>query len=251
MELIILYVGTCIASIVMEISNELRLFKDAGKAGYKVNLYKLSEEQKENYPNLTKLKLLPLFIPILNILQVSKNVIDYNQSKPVLLDQLKIEGILEEMTEEEKEMFKRKETALNALIISTDIDEEEDNISTIKFDDENEKSEIMYILGESFDDVIILHVEGDAAKLPLNKQKEKVSNYLKEETARLIEIYSMDEDYDSIDPDSYLEDNKDNIKKRKKKLEDLKHQLIDENNPSKEKNAQKKKIFKRNSKNFK
>lgn len=43
MEFLALWLGTCVASFGMEITNELRMFKDAADAGYKIDVKRLSE----------------------------------------------------------------------------------------------------------------------------------------------------------------------------------------------------------------
>lgn len=47
MEFLIIWIGTIIISFGMEIATDLRLFKDVADAGYKINLEKLSELQKQ------------------------------------------------------------------------------------------------------------------------------------------------------------------------------------------------------------
>lgn len=86
-------------------------------AGYKVDLQKMADFQNKLMPDANKVNLLSMLIPVYNIMNVCKNIINYNNVRPMLLDQLNAMGVLEEMTVFEKEEYSKKPTALNALII--------------------------------------------------------------------------------------------------------------------------------------
>lgn len=84
MEFLALWLGTCVASFGMEITNELRMFKDAADAGYKIDVKRLSELEMQLNPNATKETLLSMLIPIFNVMQVFQRTIQYNT---IMLDQ--------------------------------------------------------------------------------------------------------------------------------------------------------------------
>ena len=91
--------------------------KDNADAGYKVDLQKMADFQNKLMPDANKVNLLSTLISVYNIMNVCKNIINYNNVRPMLLDQLNAMGVLEEMTVFEKEEYSKKPTALNALII--------------------------------------------------------------------------------------------------------------------------------------
>lgn len=102
MEFLILWLGTSITSFCMEIANELRLFKDATDAGYSVDTRRLSEVEKQLNPDAIKVTLLSMIIPMFNLVQVLQKNIQYNNVRPIMLEQLRVVGALEEMSEFEK-----------------------------------------------------------------------------------------------------------------------------------------------------
>lgn len=117
MEFLALWLGTCVASFGMEITNELRMFKDAADAGYKIDVKRLSELGMQLNPNATKETLLSMLIPIFNVMQVFQRTIQYNNVRPMILDQLSVIDALEEMTESEKAEYLKNPTGLNALVV--------------------------------------------------------------------------------------------------------------------------------------
>ena len=80
-------------------------------------MQKMADFQNKLMPDANKVNLLSMLISVYNIMNVCKNIINYNNVRPMLLDQLNAMGVLEEMTVFEKEEYSKKPTALNALII--------------------------------------------------------------------------------------------------------------------------------------
>ena len=118
MEFLVLWLGTSVTSFGMEIANELRMFKDVADAGYKIDIKRLSELGKQLNPNATKTTLLSIVIPIYNIIKVLQKIIKYNNARPMVLDQLSVMDALEEMSEMEKQEYLKKQSGLNALLVS-------------------------------------------------------------------------------------------------------------------------------------
>lgn len=178
MEFLVLWLGTSVASFGMGIANELRMFKDAADAGYKVDVERLSELEKQLNPNATKATLLSMLIPIFNVIQVFQRTIQYNNVRPMILDQLSVIDALEEMSEIEKAEYLKKPTGLNALIVPLIVPLKTEirlsKATSIKINDGNEHSEIYYEMGESLDDITILKVSGSASRLTVEEQKKKV-----------------------------------------------------------------------------
>ena len=92
MNYFIFWRGTIIGSFGGKLINELRIFKDVADAGYKINMEKFSAFQELFIPNETRGNFLFRFIPIYNIMNVCKNIIDYNNIRPILLDHLNVIG---------------------------------------------------------------------------------------------------------------------------------------------------------------
>ena len=174
MEFLALWLGTSVASFVMEIANELRMFKDAADAGYKVNVERLSELGKQLNPNATKVTFLSILIPIFNVMQVFQRIIQYNNIRPTILDQLSVIDALEEMSEIEKTEYLKNPTGLNALNVLLKSEIRLSKAASIKINDGNGYSEIYYEIGESLDDITILKVSSSASRLTVEEQKKKI-----------------------------------------------------------------------------
>ncbi len=113
-----LWIATIILSSCMEIAHELRMFKDAADAGYKVNLMNHVNLEIQFNPNAVKANLISRLILGVNILQVIKNTVDYNKVRPMVLNQLQANECLEEMSKEEQEEYAKKPTGLKSFLIS-------------------------------------------------------------------------------------------------------------------------------------
>lgn len=174
MEFLILWLGTIVTSFGIEIANELRMFKDVADVGYKVDVKRLSELGKELNPNATKATLLSMLIPVFNVMQVFERTIQYNNVRPMILDQLSIIDVLEEMSEIEKTEYLKKTTGLNALIISLKSEISLSKATSIKRNNGNEYSEIYYKMGKSLNDITILKANGSASRLTVEEQKKEV-----------------------------------------------------------------------------
>lgn len=105
MEIIILWISSIIISIVLEIKNELRIFKDVADNGYKIDINRLDEISKQINPNATKATLYSLLLPFLNLKGVCERTIQYNNIRPFILDQLSVLDSLIPMTKEEEKKY--------------------------------------------------------------------------------------------------------------------------------------------------
>ena len=174
MELLVLWLGTSITSFCMEMANELRMFKDVADAGYKIDIRRLSDLSKQLNPNASKATLLSMLIPIFNIMQVFQRTVQYNNARPMILDQLNVMDALEEMSEIEKQEYQKKPTGLNALLIPLKAEIRISKAASIKIETDTEKSEIFYEMDDSLENITILKVNGDASRLTVDEQKKKV-----------------------------------------------------------------------------
>ena len=103
-------------SFAVDLSVMFRMYKDAADAGYKVDNDKLSELSKEMDPNESKIGLLILFTPFINVAHSFKGIIDYNESRYFVVDLLRMFGVLERMSNTEIEEYQKKTTGFHAFI---------------------------------------------------------------------------------------------------------------------------------------
>lgn len=174
MQFLFLWLGTSVASFGIEIANELRLYKDIADAGYKVNTERLLELRNQVAPESIKFSRLSLLIPLFNMVQVFQNVIQYNNSRLVLLDQLSVIDAIEEMSSFEKIEYLKNPTGLNALIVTLKSENRLLNAKSLKIDGNSEHNKIYYEAGEDINDITILKTTGTASRLSVEEQKEKV-----------------------------------------------------------------------------
>lgn len=190
MEIIIItWIGTIIASFGMEMANELRMFKDAADSGYRIDINRMSELSKQVNPEASNAILKSLLIPVLNIVGVFQRTQQYNNIRPFVLDQLSVIDSLIPMTDEEKEQYMQKPTAINALVITVKPQITNETVSSTINDGENKIVEIEpdiniddilnkgEELGENNDKLHMIHTE----KLTLQETKEELLESKSEE----------------------------------------------------------------------
>ena len=244
MELLVLWLGTSITSFCMEMANELRMFKDVADAGYKIDIRRLSDLSKQLNPNASKATLLSMLIPIFNIMQVFQRTVQYNNVRPMILDQLNVMDALEEMSEIEKQEYQKKPTGLNALLIPLKAEIRISKAASIKIETDTEKSEIFYEMDDSLENITILKVNGDASRLTVDEQKKKVIEAWKNIVSAGMEKYGDKESFanalrNNTNLDlSYSSDYKKeevakpvqelSISDQKQALENLKNELLEE-----------------------
>lgn len=174
MELIIIWLITIIASFIMEISQEMRIFKDVADAGYKMDIKRLSELSSQLNPNIKKANLISFLIPFYNILTVMKNTIVYNNYRNIILDQLSVIDALEEMSEQELLEYSKKRTGFNAIKVALNTEIRLSRAKMISIKD----SKIYFETGDN--GIEILKVEGRASKLTLEEQIQLVKSVMYE-----------------------------------------------------------------------
>lgn len=244
MELLVLWLGTSITSFCMEMANELRMFKDVADAGYKIDIRRLSDLSKQLNPNASKATLLSMLIPIFNIMQVFQRTVQYNNARPMILDQLNVMDALEEMSEIEKQEYQKKPTGLNALLIPLKAEIRISKAASIKIDTNTEKSEIFYEMDDSLENITILKVNGDASRLTVDEQKKKVIEAWKNIVSAGMEKYgdkesfanalrnntNLDLSHSSVDKNEEVSKpvQELSIRDQKQALENLKNELIEE-----------------------
>lgn len=243
MELLVLWVGTSITSFCMEMANELKMFKDVADVGYKIDIRRLSDLNKQLNPNASKTTLLSMLIPIFNIMQVFQRTVQYNNIRPMIFDQLNVMDVLEEMSEIEKQEYQKKPTGLNALLIPLKAEIRLSKATSIKIETDTEKSEIFYEMDDSLENITILKVNGNASRLTVDEQKKKVIEAWKNIASAGMEKYGDKESFTNalrnntnLDLSHSSDDKKEDAKPiqelsisdQKQALENLKNELLEE-----------------------
>ena len=193
--LIIWWLGTVIASIGMEISHELRVFKDIADAGYKYNLKKVNEISEHFNPDSLKKTLISLLVIGYNIFYVFDKANKYNNARPMLLSQLDVAGVLEEMTDEEKKEYLKEPTGFNAIKIQIKSERKLKGVQTLEIEKKNEKGKIIYKFNDTYDDVTVLKATGTLSRLTEEEQKKIVMDSWKEFVTSGVEQYGGEEEF--------------------------------------------------------
>lgn len=166
----------------MEISSELRIFKDAADNGYKIDVKKISELANQINPNASKVTLMSLLIPIVNIMGVFQRTMIYNNVRHMILDQLSVLDSLIPMTKEEEEEYKKKPSAMNAIYINAK-QQTQSSSQSISYTENNEKNTIWF--REENKTFIIVKTEGPISKLSIVEQHAKLTEKLTTFTTNL------------------------------------------------------------------
>ena len=174
MEFLVLWLGTTAASFAMELANEFKIFKDAADAGYKINMKRLSEFQKQLSPDATKITFLSMLIPLYNVMSVFQRVIQYENARPMILDQLSVTGVLEEMSDYEKKEYSKRPTGLNALIVPLKAESKLSKATKVTINGVFGESVVYCEIDKTSHDINILSVSGPVSRLTVEEQKEKV-----------------------------------------------------------------------------
>ena len=174
MEFLVLWLGTTAASFAMELANEFKIFKDAADAGYKIDTKRLSEFQKQLSPDATKITFLSMLIPLYNVMSVFQRVIQYENARPMILDQLSVTGVLEEMSDYEKKEYSKRPTGLNALIVPLKAESKLSKATKVTINGVFGESVVYCEIDKTSHDINILSVSGPVSRLTVEEQKEKV-----------------------------------------------------------------------------
>ena len=195
MEILVIWLVTVIASFGMEISHELRVFKDIANAGYKYNLKRVNELSEYFNSDTLKKTLISLLVIGYNIFYVFDKANKYNNARPMLLSQLDVAGVLEEMTDEEKKQYLKDPTGLNAIKIQIKSERKIKDIHTLEIKKKNEKGKIIYRFNDTYDDVTVLKATGTLSRLTLEEQKKRVMDSWREFVNSGVEQYGGKEEF--------------------------------------------------------
>ena len=195
MEILVIWLVTVIASFGMEISHELRVFKDIANAGYKYNLKRVNELSEYFNSDTLKKTLISLLVIGYNIFYVFDKANKYNNARPMLLSQLDVAGVLEEMTDEEKKEYLKEPTGLNAIKIQIKSERKLKGVQTLEIEKKNEKGKIIYKFNDTYDDVTVLKATGTLSRLTLEEQKKRVMDSWREFVNSGVEQYGGKEEF--------------------------------------------------------
>lgn len=110
----IFWLVSTVWSFSADLINKLKIYKDLADNGYQIDNDKLAESNIRL--SLTENPIIT-FIPIINIMNVMKNSIDYAKNKENILDYLDSLGLIKEMDPHEKEEYDQKRSLFNAFIL--------------------------------------------------------------------------------------------------------------------------------------
>lgn len=102
MELVLIWLGTIVASFGMEVALELKMRKENN--GLKINIKRITEFSKHVNPNVVKVYLGLFFIPVINIISVMQRIIKYNKTGSKVAHDLIIIGVLKYIGNNKKKL---------------------------------------------------------------------------------------------------------------------------------------------------
>lgn len=172
-----------------------------------------------------------LHIPFYNLYKMFNTLTKYRQNKNIFLNDIKNNQNLEYLTIEEKKQYEKDPTLKTVKKINKQFEEEVTHAAIMDYFIDNTKNELYYKLNETNDDIIILKVIGPLKQESKIKIKERILN-------AWITIYYENDKENQIDK-KVKEDNK-KLKEqldirnylliKKKRLEEIKRELITINN---------------------
>lgn len=190
MNIFIMWPITIIMSIIFEFKNEFKMFKDFADIGYKINTDKLTDlSMMSATSNALNASLTAMLIPFFNIGCTLARRKKYEENKELIFEQYLKLGIIEEMSEEEFEEYKKNPTGFNAILVplKKQVYEESEKISfgTITIEEPNGEVSVVNIKldlnKENKDNMIeILTVRGPIRNLSKEEQLKFVKNHLGE-----------------------------------------------------------------------
>lgn len=181
-----LWLGTIVISYIMKSSHNIKVLKDVFDNSYKFDIKNLSKVEKELNVNAPKMNFLSMFIPIYNIIKVSKRIKQYNIDRNIILSQLDGFKCLDKMNSYEELKYLKKESLLSAINISLNSKKELKKEKSIKVYDGLGYSEIFYKTNKNNDDIAFLKATGKIAESTIIKQNNIVSMDLKNNNCKTL-----------------------------------------------------------------
>ena len=231
MNFLILWVLTIISSYGVVIYSSINLMKNVYDEGYKFITKNLKEygDKTQDLP-INKIFRLSMLIPFYNLFTSFKIMLNYSQYLNRVLLELKTLGIIEEMTEFEKQEYEKNPSLKTALISQSRLEK------AMKITIKEELGEsVAYVEVNDKEEFDIIYATGPISRLSKEEQKAKVAKIFKEMTKELVDSFIQrldtfekdiieDKQKDMISNDE-AENNLETIKKRKENLIKLKQEL--------------------------
>lgn len=233
MNFLILWVLTIISSYGVVIYSSINLMKNVYDEGYKFNkeILKDFSNKMQDLP-FNKIFKLSMLIPFYNLFTSFKIMFDYSQYLNRVLLELKTLGIIEEMTEFEKQEYEKNPSLKTALISQSRLEK------AMKITIKEELGEsVAYVEVNDKEELDIIYATGPISRLSKEERNAKVEKIFKEMIKELVDssiqkLSSSENDIIENEQENELsnygaENNLETIRKRKEKLIKLKQELID------------------------
>ena len=233
MNFLILWVLTIISSYGVVIYSSINLMKNIYDEGYKFNkeILKDFSNKMQDLP-FNKIFKLSMLIPFYNLFTSFKIMFDYSQYLNRVLLELKTLGIIEEMTEFEKQEYEKNPSLKTALISQSRLEK------AMKITIKEELGEsVAYVEVNDKEELDIIYATGPISRLSKEERNAKVAKIFKEMIKELVDssiqkLSSSENDIIENEQENELsnygaENNLETIRKRKEKLIKLKQELID------------------------
>ena len=176
-----IWLGSIAASYYIEYSSIFSVIKNVGDKGYKFIMENLKEknEKLKKIGNVQTEKFI-FFIPILNVEKAIQNAFLYQKEKGTIVEALRSLNLLEEMTDKEKEEYKKNPTLFNLLKIQANFEIKLSEAKQIILKD----GEILYEIEDG--EIIILKINADMSEKEAKEKVNEVLESVKEETNKVI-----------------------------------------------------------------
>ena len=231
MNFLILWILTILSSYGVILYTSLSLIKNIYDNGYKFITTNLKEygDKNQDLP-INKIFKLSMIIPFYNLFTSFKTMFNYSQYPNRILLELKTLGIIEEMTEFEKQEYEKNPSLKTGLISQSRLEK------AMKFTIKEELGEsVAYVEVNDDEELDIIYSTGPISRLSKEEQKAKIVKFSKEMTKELVDSFIQrldtfekdiieDKQTDMISNDE-AENNLETIKKRKENLIKLKQEL--------------------------
>ncbi len=176
-----IWLGSIASSYYIEYSSIFSVLKNVGDKGYKFIMENLKEknEKLKKIDNVQTEKFI-FFIPILNVEKAIQNAFLYQKEKGTIVETLRSLNLLEEMTDKEKEEYKKNPTLFNLLKIQANFEIKLSKAKQIILKD----GEILYEIEDG--EIIILKINADMSEKEAKEKVKEVLESAKEEKNKII-----------------------------------------------------------------
>lgn len=233
MNFLILWILTILSSYGVMLYTSFSLIKNIFDNGYKFITKNLKEygDKTQDLP-INKIFRLSMLIPFYNLFTSFKTMFNYSQYPNRILLELKTLGIIEEMTEFEKQEYEKNPSLKTGLISQSRLE----NAMKITIKEELGES-VAYVEVNDKEELDIIYATGPISRLSKEERNAKVAKIFKEMIKELVDSFiqklsASENDIIENEQENELSNysaanNLETIRKRKEKLIKLKQELID------------------------